>query len=77
MVQDFENKVKFSVDNGRLLASGNANPTDMESFRNPEPRLYGGCALAIVSAPAGTSGKIRLTASVAGIPDASVIIDVR
>lgn len=76
-VQDFESKVKFSVDNGRLLACGNANPTDMESFRNPEPRLYGGCALAIVSAPEGTHGKIRLTACIAGLPDSDIIINVR
>ena len=76
-IQDFERKVKFSVDNGKLLACGNANPTDMESFRNPEPRLYGGCALAIVSAPAGTTGKIRLTASADGLPDASIVVGVQ
>ena len=76
-IQDFEHKVRFSVENGRILASGNANPTDMESFRSSEPRLYGGCALAILSAPEGTVGKIKLTATIDGLASSDIVIAVR
>jgi beta-galactosidase len=58
---------------GMLAGSGNASPTDMESFRSLTPRVYRGKALAIVR-PDGTKGCIRLEASAPGFPDAFVRI---
>lgn len=61
--------------NGTLLASGNASPTDMESFRSATPKLYNGRALAILKAN-DTEGCIILTVQCEGFPDSSVSIPV-
>lgn len=61
--------------NGTLLASGNASPTDMESFRSATPKLCNGRALAILKAN-DTEGCIILTVQCEGFPDSSVSIPV-
>lgn len=61
--------------NGTLLASGNASPTDMESFRSATPKLYNGRALAILKVN-DTEGSIILTVQCEGFPDSSVSIPV-
>lgn len=61
--------------NGTLLASGNASPADMESFRSATPKLYNGRALAILKAN-DTEGSIILTVQCEGFPDSSVSIPV-
>lgn len=49
LVHEYERQVRFRVKgNARILATGNANPTDMESFHSPTPRLYDGRAMAIL-----------------------------
>lgn len=49
VVYDSQRKVGFSVEGpGVILASGNACPNDMESFRSNTPRLYNGRAQTIV-----------------------------
>ena len=49
VVYDSQRTVNFSVEGeGKILACGNACPNDMESFRNNSPKLYNGCAQAIV-----------------------------
>ena len=53
IVHEYERRVTFSIkSDARMLAAGNANPTDMESFRISSPRFYDGRAMAIVE-PAG------------------------
>jgi beta-galactosidase len=54
--------VKTSVSGaGELLASGNASPDDMESFRKPEFKLFNGKGLVIVR-PSTKAGSIEVKA---------------
>ena len=64
--------LKVSGD-GVLLAAGNASPTDMESFRSMQPRLFRGRALAILKGN-DTDGKIILTVEAEGLPSTSIEI---
>lgn len=76
VVPDSDRMVSFSVEgDGELLACGNACPNDMESFRNPSPRLFWGRAQAIVKS-AGRIGAFTLRVSSPGLPDTSVSIPV-
>jgi beta-galactosidase len=52
--------------NGRLEASGNAGPTDLQSFRNPHLTTYHGKALAIIQTN-GKVGEIELSAEAEGL----------
>ena len=65
---DSETAVSIKVTGeGTLLASGNASPTDMQSFRSTTPRLFEGRALAIVKS-SRKAGTITLTVSSQGLP---------
>ncbi len=67
-------KVKLTVTGeGELLASGNAAPDDMQSFRNPECKVFNGRCLAIIR-PFIKAGTIKLTAEAEGLPDAMIEI---
>jgi beta-galactosidase len=69
--------VKFIVSGGgELLASGNAAPDDMKSFRKPECRTFNGKCLAIIR-PYAKAGSIKVKAEVAGLPDAMIEIPTR
>ena len=49
VVYDSQRTVNFTVEGeGKILACGNACPYDMESFRNPSPKLHNGRAQAII-----------------------------
>jgi beta-galactosidase len=59
-VPDHDVKLQINVSgNGEIAASGNACPTDMESFRSLTPKTYKGRALVILR-PKGKAGKIVL-----------------
>jgi beta-galactosidase len=76
LVPDAAVQVQFAIAGpGELAASGSANPKDVESFRNPKPRTFHGKCLAIVR-PAGQAGTIALRAEAAGLPPASVAVNV-
>ncbi|MCQ2111803.1 MAG: DUF4982 domain-containing protein [Bacteroidaceae bacterium] len=67
VVPEFERQVEFSVNGeGNILAAGNANPTDMGSFRINNPRLYNGQAMVIVQSTE-KAGNITLTAKSKGM----------
>lgn len=67
VTSDSSTKVSIHVDGaGVLLASGNANPTDMESFRNPSPRVFEGRALAIVKSN-HKKGEITVSVTAEGL----------
>ena len=69
-----ERKINITVEGeGSLLAAGNASPTDMESFRSENPKLYNGRALAIVKS-SETEGEITLKVSSEGLADAFITI---
>ena len=68
ITSDNNRKVKISVEGaGTLLASGNASPNDMESFRSPTPRLYNGRALAIIKSKT-EKGDILVKVESDGLP---------
>ena len=68
VVYDSQRTVRFSIEGeGSILASGNACPNDMESFRNSSPRLYNGRAQAIVKTTR-TAGGFTLRVSADGLP---------
>ena len=76
-VPDADCPVRLSVSGaGEISASGNASPTDMESFRSLTPKTFHGKALAIVR-PTGKDGIIVLKAVAEGLPEASVEINVK
>ncbi len=65
-------KVKLTVSgDGELIASGNAAPNDMESFRKPECTTYNGMCLAIIR-PSAKAGTIKLSAESEGLPQAMI-----
>ena len=74
VVHDYTRKVSFSgTGAATLLTAGNANPTDMASFRNLSPTLYGGKAMAIIQSDL-TPGSYTLSAHIDGFQDASITL---
>ena len=74
VVPDADMKVTLSaVGNGIIRGSGNACPTDMESFRSLSPKTFKGKAMAILQ-PDGNAGEIILNVSAEGMKGASVTI---
>ncbi|WP_346863534.1 glycoside hydrolase family 2 TIM barrel-domain containing protein [uncultured Draconibacterium sp.] len=64
-----QNPVKIKIDvsgNGELIASGNANPSDMASVNNSEINTFRGKAQAIIR-PFITAGEITITVSSDGL----------
>ncbi|MBQ8969516.1 MAG: DUF4982 domain-containing protein [Bacteroidaceae bacterium] len=75
VTSDSERRVNISVtEGGHLLASGNAAPSDMESFRSPQPRLFRGRALAIVNGGDGRETSIRIEVTSEGLPAATAVV---
>ncbi len=65
---DSDRRIRISVEGaGTLLASGNASPNDMSSFRSPSPRLYNGRALAIIKS-SRHPGEILVKVEADGLP---------
>jgi beta-galactosidase len=76
-ITDSDAKVLLNVSGeGGIAGSGNASPTDMESFRSLTPKVYKGRALAILR-PEGIPGEIMLTVTSPGLQQASVRITVK
>lgn len=69
-------KIEFSVAGpGRIVATDNGDPTDMTVFPSKSRAAFNGFALAIVEADAGHSGKIKVSAHVDGLADATTEIE--
>jgi beta-galactosidase len=76
LIPDAVVPVRFTVAGaGELAAAGTANPKDVESFRQPNPRTFHGKALAIVR-PKGVDGTITVRAEAEGLTAASVVVQV-
>ncbi|HLA58034.1 MAG TPA: glycoside hydrolase family 2 TIM barrel-domain containing protein, partial [Puia sp.] len=72
-----ENTVHFSVTGDGVIAGvGNANPMSLESFQLPDRKAWKGRCLVIIKA-GKTTGKIRLTASSAGLKSSEIVLDVK
>jgi beta-galactosidase len=77
LVPNTDINVKFTVsDGGELLASGNAAPDDMRSFRKPECKTFNGKCLAIIR-PYAKAGSIKVNAEAVGLPNAMIEIQTR
>lgn len=71
-IPNSEAQVSISVSgDAELIASGNAAPNDMKSFRKPVCRVFQGRCLAIVR-PFAKPGSAVLKVSGQGLPDASI-----
>ncbi len=76
LIPDAVMQVNFKVAGaGQLAAAGNANPKEMDSFRLPRHKTFGGICLAILR-PTGADGAIQLEASAQGLQSASTEITV-
>ena len=74
LVPNSDITVKFTVTGeGELLASGNAAPDDMQSFRKPECKTFNGKCMAIIR-PYTKAGSIKVNAEAEGLPAAAVKI---
>ena len=74
VVPDTDKTVKIECSgHGSVIASGNAAPDDMESFRSLAPKTFRGKAIAIIQ-PDGNSGEIKLTVSSEGLTPSTVVI---
>jgi beta-galactosidase len=58
---------------GEIIATANANPSDMESFQRPRHKTFRGKCLIIIR-PIGKAGKIVLKANAKGLKTAEVVI---
>ena len=77
VVPDSDRKVQLTLSgSGEIAATGNASPTDMESFRSSTPATYRGKALVIIRSN-GNPGTITLSANAEGLPTETVTIETR
>ena len=69
--------VRFSIEGGRILGTGNGNPNSHEDDTKPCRDLFAGHAAAIIAADAYEADSVlTVTASVEGLADASITIPV-
>ena len=65
----------FSISgSGEIIATGNANPSDMESMQKPQHETFEGKCLIIIR-PKGNAGKIMLKAEGEGLTAGEVVIE--
>jgi len=77
IVPDADVKLELSIQgNGKILAAGNACPTDMESFRSLTPKTYKGRALAILQ-PLEDKGNMKFRVKVEGYEEQTLTVDVK
>jgi beta-galactosidase len=77
LIPDAAIKVNLAVAGvGELVASGNASPNDMESFRNAKCKTYNGRCMAIIR-PYTKAGIIKLSAEADGLPQSTVEIETK
>lgn len=75
LVPDAGFLLHFSVSgNGKIIATGNANPSGVESMQQPQHKTFNGKCLAIVQ-PKANAGKIILKAEATGLKEAQTIIN--
>lgn len=69
------NTITFSVSRpGKLVATGNGDPTDMTAFPSSSRKAFSGLAMAIVKANAGQTGQITVSAKADGLSGGQVVI---
>jgi len=74
LVPDASNLLHFNISGGgEIIATGNADPTGMESMQQPKHKTFEGKCLIIVRSK--KAGKIRLNAAGENLQDGSVVIE--
>ena len=74
LVPDAATSLNFSIEGaGKIIATANANPADMESFQQPHHKTFRGKCLIIIR-PNGKAGTISLKANGKGLKSGEVII---
>jgi beta-galactosidase len=69
--------LKFNIEgNGKIIATGNANPSDMESMQQPQHNTFRGKCLVIIR-PDGKSGNVTIKAAGNGLTPGQVVITTR
>jgi beta-galactosidase len=69
-----DNLINFNVaGEGKLLGTGNGDPSSHESDKAPRRRLFNGLCMALIQSLA-RAGEIRVTAKSAGLPPAALIL---
>ncbi len=69
--------LQFNIEGaGKIIATANANPSDMESFQQPKHKTFRGKCLIIVQ-PKGKAGSIRLKATGEGLKSGEVVINTK
>ena len=77
VVPDATIPLNFTIEGaGKIIATGNANPSDMESFQQPKHKTFRGKALVIVQ-PKGKAGSIKLKANGNGLKSGEIVIETK
>lgn len=78
MVPNADNDVKFTLSGADSFLAGvdNGSQTSHESFKADHRKAFNGLALAIVGAK-NKAGKVKITATSEGLPDASLAITIK
>ena len=77
IVPDATIPLQFSIEGaGKIIATANANPSDMESFQQPQHKTFLGKCLIIVQ-PKGKAGTIKLKANGKGLKSGEVVINTK
>lgn len=72
-----DNLISFQIEGEGLLAAvGNGNPVSHESYQSPQRKAFFGQCLAIIRSE-NKQGKVLLTASSEGLPDATLTIQIK
>lgn len=69
------NSVKYTLTGpGEIIAIGNGDPTNHESFQAKERKVFNGLALVVIRSKKGKTGKIQLTATSEGLKKCTTTI---
>lgn len=75
MVPTATNRINFSIEGaGRIIATDNGDPTDLEPFQSAARNAFAGLCLAIVRSVLGQPGDITVRASSEGLQGATLTI---
>ncbi len=73
-----QNRIKYEVVSGpgTIVATDNGDPTDLETFSNPERHAFNGLALLILKGQPGQTGDVKIRASSDGLAPAEFTVHV-
>ncbi|MGM0620264.1 MAG: beta-galactosidase GalB [Bacteroidota bacterium] len=73
-----DNPISFSIEGpGKIVATDNGDPTNMNEFHSTGRKAFNGMVLAIIQSEARTTGTIRITAESPGLKKDTVQISTR